>query len=68
MRQKLAEHLLNTGSLARRFAEEFGAGDAGFAVGVLHDAGKISAAWQNRLLLLEAGSTAQLVDHKTLGS
>lgn len=68
LRHGLREHLLGTAELARSFGSAFGAGDAAYAVGLLHDAGKVSLEWQERLLSLEAGRPAQRVDHKELGA
>lgn len=67
-RHLLRDHLRGTAVLARAFAEPFGAGDAAFTVGLLHDAGKIAQPWQRRLLDLEAGRPAPSVDHKSLGA
>lgn len=67
-RQLLQEHLLGTATLAQRFGAEFGAGEAAYAIGLLHDAGKVSDEWQRRLLALEAGLPATAVDHKRLGA
>lgn len=67
-RQTLRDHLMATATLAKGFAAAFGAGQAGWAVGLLHDAGKVSASWQERLMCLEAGVPAPRVDHKTFGA
>ncbi len=67
-RHGLREHLTGTSRLARSFGDAFGAGEAAYAVGLLHDAGKIQAEWQERLLSLEAGRPAARVDHKDLGA
>lgn len=61
--QPLAEHLNNVASEASRFADRFGMGPWGQALGVLHDAGKASSAFLSRL----AGSP-QSVDHSTAGA
>lgn len=47
--QGLEEHLRNVAELAARFAADFAAGDWGRAVGLLHDAGKASAKFIERL-------------------
>ena len=38
--QLLDEHLVNVAELARRFAEEFGAGEWAYLAGLWHDLGK----------------------------
>ncbi len=67
-RQSLRDHLLGTAALARRFGAEFQAADAAYTVGLLHDVGKVSEAWQRRLMAMEAGVKAEQVDHKHLGA
>jgi CRISPR-associated endonuclease/helicase Cas3 len=52
-RHSFAAHARATAELARRFAEPFGAGDLAYPLGLLHDAGKVDCAWQNRLLVAE---------------
>ena len=47
--QPLEEHLRNVADLAARFADTFGAKDEAWLAGVLHDAGKIGVAFQQRL-------------------
>ena len=61
--QPLEEHLREVAKLAEEFAEEFGAGKWGESAGWLHDAGKASAAFQERL----EGSSRK-VDHSTFGA
>lgn len=48
--QTVAEHLSGTAALSRAFAEAFGAGDDGELIGLLHDLGKCTDGFQNRLL------------------
>ncbi len=60
--QLLKDHLTQTGSIAGDFAEKFGAKELGYAVGILHDIGKYSTAFQRRL----EGSKSP-VDHSTPG-
>mgnify|MGYP000044074913 CR=1 FL=1 len=67
-RHSLRDHLLGTAALARQFGEAFGAGDLCSTVGLLHDAGKVAPAWQERLTRLAAGVPAARVDHKRLGA
>lgn len=67
-RHGLREHLVGTASLAREFGEVFGAGDAAELAGLLHDAGKMSPAWQDYLRQSEAGLRPAKVDHKSAGA
>jgi len=60
--QQLAEHLLSTAALASQRAEKFGAGRAAHLAGLLHDLGKYTREFQNRL---EGGLS---VDHATAGA
>ncbi len=61
--QTVAEHLTGTAALCREFAEEFGAGADGELVGLLHDLGKCTQAFQKRLL-----RDGPVVDHATAGA
>ncbi len=61
--QSLGVHLQNVASLASGFAAVFGAGDWGRFAGLLHDAGKATAAFQRRL-----EGSAERVDHSTFGA
>ena len=54
--------------MARAFAAPFGAGELAAALGLLHDAGKASTAWQRRLLMVEAAGGKVGVPHKELGA
>ncbi|MGH3796751.1 MAG: CRISPR-associated helicase Cas3' [Pseudonocardiaceae bacterium] len=58
----------STSALARRFAEPFGAGDLAAAAGLLHDAGKASCTWQDKLLAVENTGRPVGCDHKELGA
>ena len=60
--QSLKEHLENVSELAELFAQQFGTGD-GRICGLLHDIGKYSDAFQQRL----AGNTER-VDHSSAGA
>jgi CRISPR-associated endonuclease/helicase Cas3 len=60
--QRLIDHLTNAAELARKFSESFGAGDYGYKIGLYHDIGKYSDAFQRRM----RGATIQ-VDHATAG-
>ena len=57
------QHLQGTAMLAGDFAEAFGKRDWGYACGMLHDIGKYSAAFQEKLM---TGSNKK-VDHSTAG-
>ncbi|MGH3913694.1 MAG: CRISPR-associated helicase Cas3' [Pseudonocardiaceae bacterium] len=67
-RHGLADHLRATSTLARQFAEPFRAGDLAAAAGLLHDVGKASCIWQEKLLAVEGTDRAVGCDHKTLGA
>ncbi|MGH3937006.1 MAG: CRISPR-associated helicase Cas3', partial [Pseudonocardiaceae bacterium] len=67
-RHGLADHLRSTSALARQFAEPFGAGNLAAAAGLMHDAGKASCTWQERLLAVEGTRSPVGCDHKTLGA
>ncbi len=60
--QGLAEHLENVARLALASAARFGAGEWGYAAGLLHDLGKYSDGFQRRL----AGGDR--LDHATAGA
>jgi CRISPR-associated endonuclease/helicase Cas3 len=68
LRHPLADHLRSTSALARQFAAPFGAGELAAAAGLLHDAGKASCAWQEKLLAVEGTDRPVGCDHKTLGA
>ncbi|HEU5155360.1 MAG TPA: CRISPR-associated helicase Cas3' [Streptosporangiaceae bacterium] len=67
-RHLLEDHLRGTASLARRFAGVFGAGDIAWWLGLLHDVGKGSCEWQDRLLAVEGTGGRVGVPHKLLGA
>ncbi|WP_462166195.1 CRISPR-associated helicase Cas3' [Frankia sp. AiPs1] len=67
VRHHLVDHLEGTASLAERFASVFGAGPAGRFLGLAHDTGKASCAWQQRLLLAESTGGRVGFEHKSLG-
>ncbi|KAB2848282.1 MAG: CRISPR-associated endonuclease Cas3'', partial [Hyphomicrobiaceae bacterium] len=61
--EPLQNHLVAVGALAAAFAAKFGAADWGRAAGLLHDIGKMSAEFQQRI----RGASAP-VDHATAGA
>ena len=61
--QSIKDHLLNTADRAKEFAEEFGYGDWGYCCGMLHDIGKYSEKFQERIR-----GSGEKVDHATAGA
>ena len=61
--QPLEEHLLNVADRAASFAASFGYENWGRALGILHDAGKVSPSFQRRLR-----GSGEHVDHSTPGA
>ncbi|MDR0813408.1 MAG: CRISPR-associated helicase Cas3' [Oscillospiraceae bacterium] len=61
--QTLDAHLTAVAALAREFAEQFGAGELAYAAGLLHDIGKATETFQQRL----RGKNIH-ADHKTAGA
>ena len=61
--QPLEEHLENTGMLAGKFAEAFGAYQWGYCAGKIHDIGKYSEAFQRRIR-----GSEEKVDHAAAGA
>lgn len=68
MRHLLADHARSTAELAQCFADPFGAGDLGYALGLFHDAGKVDCGWQGRLLAAEASGGRVGGPHWELGA
>lgn len=62
-RQLLEEHLQNVADRAASFAASFGYENWGRTLGILHDAGKVSSAFQRRLC-----GSGEHVDHSTPGA
>jgi CRISPR-associated helicase Cas3/CRISPR-associated endonuclease Cas3-HD len=67
-RHLLVDHLRGTAGLARRFADPFGGGEIAWWLGLLHDVGKASCAWQDKLLQVEGTDRPVGVPHKALGA
>lgn len=61
--QLLEEHLRSVANRAASFAASFGYENWGYALGILHDAGKVSPAFQRRLR-----GSGERVDHSTPGA
>ncbi len=66
VRHLLVDHLEGTAALAEGFAGAFGAGPAGRFLGLDHDAGKGSCAWQEGLLRAEVTGGRVGWDHKSM--
>ncbi|MCA1186708.1 MULTISPECIES: CRISPR-associated helicase Cas3' [unclassified Saccharopolyspora] len=63
----LGDHSRSTATLARGFAEHWGAGPLAEAFGLFHDAGKASSTWQRRLREVQ-GSRSSVGRHDELGT
>ncbi|MDO4276348.1 MAG: CRISPR-associated helicase Cas3' [Eubacteriales bacterium] len=61
--QTVKEHAEGTALLAKDFASAFGYGEWGYCCGMLHDIGKYSAAFQERIR-----GSSRIVDHATAGA
>lgn len=67
----LLDHLEGTSQLAGSFAEPFGAADIASMLGLVHDTGKASCAWQDKLQSIHQSGKLKTrvgIDHKTLGA
>ncbi|WP_080643603.1 CRISPR-associated helicase/endonuclease Cas3 [Salinispora arenicola] len=64
----LADHLRSTAELAREFTAPFAGGDVAYWLGALHDVGKASCAWQDRLAVVACTGGRVGIDHKSLGT
>lgn len=62
--QTLEEHLLNVSELAKSFSSKFNSGDHGALIGALHDLGKYSEDFRERIL----GISSKTVDHSSAGA
>lgn len=61
--QTVEEHLKNVGILSAAYSKEFGVEHLGYVCGMLHDVGKYSMEFQDRLL-----NGSERVDHSTAGA
>ncbi|MEV6802792.1 CRISPR-associated helicase Cas3' [Micromonospora rifamycinica] len=64
----LVDHLRSTAVLARQFAAPFGGGEVAYWLGALHDVGKASCGWQDKLAVVGSTGGAVGIDHKSLGT
>lgn len=62
--QRLIAHLENTANQAKQFADSFHNGNYAYACGLLHDIGKYSAEFQNKVI----NNSNDRVDHSTAGA
>lgn len=60
----LKEHLQGAADLARSFEGEFRKEEWGYCCGLLHDLGKYSQAYQNKI----KNNSNQKADHSTVGA
>ncbi|MFV2110082.1 CRISPR-associated endonuclease Cas3'' [Micromonospora sp. LOL_015] len=65
---RLEDHLRGTAELARRFASPFGGGELAYWLSALHDVGKASCAWQDKLTKVADSGRPVGIDHKSLGT
>ena len=63
-KQSVKNHLFGTAELASRFAGKFGKSDWGYCCGMLHDVGKYSLAFQEKI----KNNSDKRVDHSTAGA
>lgn len=64
----LEDHLRGTAALASRFAEPFGGSEVAWWLGLLHDVGKASCGWQEKLRRVADTGQSVGYDHKLLGA
>ncbi|TWH56938.1 CRISPR-associated endonuclease/helicase Cas3 [Desulfitobacterium sp. LBE] len=62
--QRLKAHLENTANQAKKFADSFHNGDYAYACGLLHDIGKYSTEFQDKII----NNSNARVDHSTAGA
>jgi CRISPR-associated endonuclease/helicase Cas3 len=67
-RHRLDDHLSGTSARAREFGEPFGAGDLAGYLGLVHDVGKATCAWQAGLAAAEDTRNRVGIDHKLAGT
>ncbi|WP_080636879.1 CRISPR-associated helicase/endonuclease Cas3 [Salinispora vitiensis] len=64
----LGDHLRGTAELAREFSAPFGGGEVAYWLGALHDVGKASCTWQDRLAVVASTGGRVGIDHKSFGT
>jgi CRISPR-associated endonuclease/helicase Cas3 len=67
-RHTLEDHLRGSAALARRFGEVFGAGELAEYLALVHDVGKGTCAWQEKLRVVEAKGGRVGIPHKHAGT
>ena len=67
--QPLSEHLTHVGEYSREFAKDLGLGNTAFIIGVLHDMGKYSSAFQEYIFKAKNNEffNEEKVDHGVYG-
>jgi CRISPR-associated endonuclease/helicase Cas3 len=68
IRHGLDDHLRATADRARQFATAFHAADLAWYLGLVHDVGKASCPWQQRLVVAEKTGSRVGLDHKSAGT
>ena len=63
-KQSIKSHLYGTARFAEKFADSFGKKDWGYCCGILHDIGKYSLAFQEKI----KNNSDKRVDHSTAGA
>jgi CRISPR-associated endonuclease/helicase Cas3 len=64
----LEEHLIDTAKAASAFAKHFGCTNAGFALGIFHDLGKVNPGFQDYLQACNEGQRIESVPHAVCGA
>lgn len=67
-RHPLEAHLRGTAALARAFGDPFGASELAGYLGLIHDVGKGTCVWQDKLLRVEDTGERVGEDHKLAGT
>lgn len=67
-KQSLEDHLRGTAVISRSFASKVGMGDAGAVMGLLHDLGKATNAFNDYILMEDSSRLRGTIDHSTAGA